>query len=779
MRQLAGGTIVLHEIIVLKLEVLYRVHLSVSRLGTFNTPSYYDTSIVEQQAQADKHVLDTKRALFDSGSYGRPRVRKLNIHNREYFSVEYLITFTIGENGMCVLFIDHHNPAEDNQLTPWFDLEPVKYRSPSLLPVVHHRAYRQHNGSQEEYKLEAGVRHVRGDSFFPANHAGFLSPSDTFDLLHGIISAALASWAQILNMLERCNGSLETTSPRPDCSPVPYPDGVKPFMALSSEGRSDIVKDVSQFSQADDVFCSIFLTDTVGVLGAPKDVQSRELQGIETKIGTWTVKSVYAVTSLQGGKASIPPGPYFLRGNAIHQAWKLYPDTLDAFSIAAYAEGVGSEKNVTYAFPSLEPERKPAPPCISWIGREKPLAGKRIAIKDNYRLSGVKSTFSSRPYEATYGPDKDTAIFVQRLIKLGAIIVGKSKMSAFASAEEPTDQWVDFHTPFNPRGDGYQTPAESSNGAAAALSGYDWLDFAFATDTFDIRLPFAASLGFDIHDTQSQQGGLPPVAGEEFDSIGLLGRDLETFHELVALTVEGGAGDVTKACRPTLKERPVVPSCLTVDPLLQYPKRILYPTDFLPYTEEPVQAILEEFTVQLERYLGTGFYPFNYDGYNVNKQFLEDHRNKFGKEVYFGPYMRWKMETGSKVTLGQKEQGLREGAVYRSRFAEHVLRKDKDTASDAILVILRMPQLVPPVGQVPYESTASGRQEYHPITASLVGAEGGDLMLVNLARETCAHAGWGEKVLTGRFTWKLGDGVRNVDDAGTKSAIQAEGHYEL
>lgn len=51
-------------------------------------------------------------------------------------------------------------------------------------------------------------------------------------------------------------------------------------------------------------------------------------------------------------------------------------------------------------------------------------------------------------------------------------------------------------------------------------------------------------------------------------------------------------------------------------------------------------------------------------------------------------------------------------------------------------------------------------------------------MLINLARETYAHAGWGEKVLTSRFTWKLGDGVRNVDDAGTKSAIQAEGHDE-
>lgn len=52
-------------------------------------------------------------------------------------------------------------------------------------------------------------------------------------------------------------------------------------------------------------------------------------------------------------------------------------------------------------------------------------------------------------------------------------------------------------------------------------------------------------------------------------------------------------------------------------------------------------------------------------------------------------------------------------------------------------------------------------------------------MLINLARETYAHAGWGEKLLTGRLTWKLGDGIRNVDDAATRSVIQTQGRDEL
>lgn len=114
---------------------------------------------------------------------------------------------------------------------------------------------------------------------------------------------------------------------------------------------------------------------------------------------------------------------------------------------------------------------------------DKPLAGKRMAIKDNYRLAGVKTTMSSRPYEATYGPDQETAEFVKSLLALWAVVVGKLKMSAFASSEAPTDQWVDFHAPFNPRGDGYQKPAGSSNGAAAALSGYSWLDFSIGSDS--------------------------------------------------------------------------------------------------------------------------------------------------------------------------------------------------------------------------------------------------------------------------------------------------------
>lgn len=119
----------------------------------------------------------------------------------------------------------------------------------------------------------------------------------------------------------------------------------------------------------------------------------------------------------------------------------------------------------------------------SKISQRKPLAESRITIKDNFALEGVKSTMMNRVYIELYDPKNESTIEVQKFVDLGAVSVGKTKMSAFASAEEPTDQWIDYHCPFNPRGDTYQSPSGSTTGGAASLAGYDWLDSSFGTDS--------------------------------------------------------------------------------------------------------------------------------------------------------------------------------------------------------------------------------------------------------------------------------------------------------
>ncbi len=114
--------------------------------------------------------------------------------------------------------------------------------------------------------------------------------------------------------------------------------------------------------------------------------------------------------------------------------------------------------------------------------KKLPLAGIRIVVKDNFDIAGLKTTVGNRNFSNLYRPCTQTASAIQRLIDAGAEVLGKSKLSSFAAREEPTES-VDYQAPFNPRGDGYQSPAGSSSGSAAAVSSYDWLDFAIGSDS--------------------------------------------------------------------------------------------------------------------------------------------------------------------------------------------------------------------------------------------------------------------------------------------------------
>lgn len=111
-----------------------------------------------------------------------------------------------------------------------------------------------------------------------------------------------------------------------------------------------------------------------------------------------------------------------------------------------------------------------------------PLNGARVGIKDIFDISGVSTSAGSRAFEVFHGNSKSSAASVQHLIDMGAVIVGKTKTTQFASGEYAQD-WVDYQCPFNPRGDGYFDPSCSSAGSAAALAAYKWLDFSIGTDS--------------------------------------------------------------------------------------------------------------------------------------------------------------------------------------------------------------------------------------------------------------------------------------------------------
>ncbi|KAJ5950095.1 hypothetical protein N7454_001679 [Penicillium verhagenii] len=254
---------------------------------------------------------------------------------------------------------------------------------------------------------------------------------------------------------------------------------IKPIVLLEAkiahESTEKILEKLNLFHQVDDVYSPEF-SHTIVLIGGID-----ELEFGKSSLVSQNISIVYTSTAFD-----LPPGPYFLHGANIHQAWRLYPDYLDAFIFGVLPDNV------------FQPERFNATSCISDDGMwkevsvpsrlysrhspERPLAGVRVCLKDIFHLAGSKTTMTSRAYTALYPAQEESASYARKLIHQGAIIVGKTNMTQFASSDEPTDQWVDFHCPVNPRGDEYQSPSGSSSGAAAALAGYSWLDSSVGGD---------------------------------------------------------------------------------------------------------------------------------------------------------------------------------------------------------------------------------------------------------------------------------------------------------
>jgi Asp-tRNA(Asn)/Glu-tRNA(Gln) amidotransferase A subunit family amidase len=115
------------------------------------------------------------------------------------------------------------------------------------------------------------------------------------------------------------------------------------------------------------------------------------------------------------------------------------------------------------------------------------LSGLRVAVKDAFDIKGTKTSLCNKAYHDLYPESFDTAAAVSSLTRRGAAVVGKTKLNSLISKEDPTEA-VDYSAPFNPRADGYQSPAGSSSGSAAAIAAYYWLDVAIGTDSMSREL---------------------------------------------------------------------------------------------------------------------------------------------------------------------------------------------------------------------------------------------------------------------------------------------------
>ncbi|CAG7977395.1 unnamed protein product [Penicillium salamii] len=253
----------------------------------------------------------------------------------------------------------------------------------------------------------------------------------------------------------------------------------------SATAKNVLSESIERFGRSDDVWSPEFLQNVV--------LQSTSSQasipdGVEDLLQPYiylsNTSSIY-VSSFSSGMLN--EGPYFLNMRRLHPAYRLYPDYAGAFIAPTVSTEDAYRSKYASSLAVAVPSRlyyKPTP--------EKPFAGTRIGVKDIMDLSGLRTGAPSRAYTELHGPRTENAEVIQKILELGFIVVGKLKTTQFADSEWPTCDYVDYHAPFNPRADGYQTTSGSSCGSAAAVASYEWLDFTLGTDTLgSIRSPAA------------------------------------------------------------------------------------------------------------------------------------------------------------------------------------------------------------------------------------------------------------------------------------------------
>lgn len=481
------------------------------------------------------------------------------------------------------------------------------------------------------------------------------------------------------------------------------------------------------------------------------------------------------LTSFQSSNATaLPTGPYFVTyGGKAHQAWRLYSDTQGAFTETCVPTANGAYAVLPANIPGQS--LAVAVPSRLYYTRtaSKPLAGVRIGIKDIFDMTGLRTSNGNRAWYGLYPPASANAVVVQNLIDAGAVLVGKMKTSQFANGESPTADWVDYHSPFNPRGDGYQDPSSSSSGPGAGEGAYDWLDLTLGSDTGgSVRGPSQSQGLFGNRPSWglvTLQGAMP--LAPQLDTPGILARDPELWGIAGAALYKSNFTTTTS-----------------------FPSEILtvgFPTN----DTAPADALLLSFLARLQDFLSASVSPVNlttaWASANptlpplpvflnatyavlitkeqtrlVRDPFYADYAARYGGRRPFVnpvPLSRWSYAANTSVTVAQAEAdkdafaawlardvlppspetcsrtlllypGGRGTPSYRNVYRAQVPGVPFGFSSGRVSVFGGGPDVVFPVGEVGYSSNVTGQEERLPVSVDVLAARGCDGMLFELAR---------------------------------------------
>lgn len=318
----------------------------------------------------------------------------------------------------------------------------------------------------------------------------------------------------------------------------------------------------------------------------------------------------FSATILQSNGSPPSPGPYLASITStsvcLSKVYRLYTDTYRDFLYGAYEvnDGTGDWAALDVSLPSFGYSAIPVPSRLYSWNDPRPFAGFRVAIKDLFDLKGLKTTGGSQAWQYITTPANTTAPSIQRILDLGGVIVGKFKLAQFASGANPWD-WTDEHYPFNPRGDGWLTCSASSSGGGCSIAAYDWLDYAIGSDTgSSMRRPAAVSGTYGQRPSQGMISleGVMPLGGAT-DTAGVFSRDPFSWVYFSKHWYT-----------PTLHQPSNITglSALQVPDTDQFPKTILYPTDYLPLNNSAAEPILDAFIANLSSIFGMTVKRFNF-----------------------------------------------------------------------------------------------------------------------------------------------------------------------
>ncbi|KFA46974.1 hypothetical protein S40293_09794 [Stachybotrys chartarum IBT 40293] len=582
------------------------------------------------------------------------------------------------------------------------------------------------------------------------------------------------------------------------------PDSIVPVTLLST---SEIFGDVDGLLRLYDIYDDVFTPEFGSILVEKPEGNSSDLNIVQNA-GNMQIQQLYHLgeVATMAGMGELPSGPYFLHGPNLHQAWKLYDDDHEAFTFGVIPEDVnGAEEfravnalSSTGTYKSIPvPSRLYRPPPNT----RKPLSGLRIAITDTLSLSGVQTTQSSRAWSSLGASvATSTADFVQRLLDLGAIIVGKTKTSQFDAGLD----WVDAVQPWNPRADEYQTSRSGSAGAAVALAAYDWVHHSVGHEGIEGIGSSAGSTGvFSMRISDRAVSSAEHDAPGSYHGLSITDRYIVTLYDAVS-AIHG----------------------LADHPSTLLPTRIIYLLDLLATGPNEQQALNNAFVSSLENYLGIKAEPLSmantwteqppleangadmqeyigdasfrllcYESYHHFGQFRQEYGNEFHRQPFVEPTVRYRWEIGKLLSHGDADELRGRLDIFRKWFNQTIMPIDSYATSATIMVlpwhmgepkyrdekteppnavhgftaellatVLGTPYLLVPFAQLPYESRISDNTEYRPFSGSIIGPRGGDLMMLRLVQRAFELADWRSTVDTGRLSFPLGNNSRNVDD---------------